>query len=381
MLLVLALCAPVRAQHADVFVYQSEGKLITTRDGATQRVFSNLFDFFGHPFGNTSLPKAFVGDDPGFQTNDSPIAGASTLPLDEILSADFLPFQLPNGSAGNVLHWDFDSGDVDFAQMPSGHFFNVTDVSGDDSFFLTGSADSLNGVLLGIVSNSGDIHEHISWRLDDGDSNSATDPSNGVYLMMMQLHMNGIESSDPFAVMLNSTDISIADQNAAIDWVENNFDSINILGDSLVGDFDNDGSLEIDDIDQLVAVVAGQTGDLQFDLNGDGMLTLADVNEWRAIAGAANLPSMNPYLAGDATLDGVVDASDFNRWNGSKFTSTAAWSAGDFNADGVVDASDFNVWNSQKFQTSDQAMAVPEPGHLCFVYIFFSFVLFVRGLR
>ena len=51
----------------------------------------------------------------------------------------------------------------------------------------------------------------------------------------------------------------------------------------------------------------------------------------------------------------MVDASDFNVWNGSKFTSTSNWTSGDFNSDGVVDASDFNVWNGNKFTSSDSA--------------------------
>ena len=66
--------------------------------------------------------------------------------------------------------------------------------------------------------------------------------------------------------------------------------------------------------------------------------------------------SGNPYLLGDANLDGVVDTSDFNVWTSNKFTSVAAWSAGDFNADGAVDISDFNIWNTTKFTSSnDQA--------------------------
>jgi hypothetical protein len=67
-----------------------------------------------------------------------------------------------------------------------------------------------------------------------------------------------------------------------------------------------------------------------------------------------------PYLIGDATLDGVVDVSDFNSWNANKFTTIAAWCSGDFNADGVVDVSDFNDWNANKFTSAD-AMLVPEP--------------------
>ena len=45
-------------------------------------------------------------------------------------------------------------------------------------------------------------------------------------------------------------------------------------------------------------------------------------------------------------------------WNSNKFTSVAAWCSGDFNADGVVDISDFNVWNGNKFTASDASAVV-----------------------
>jgi hypothetical protein len=40
---------------------------------------------------------------------------------------------------------------------------------------------------------------------------------------------------------------------------------------------------------------------------------------WLSLAGAANLPSGNAYLPGDATLDGFVDGSDFGIWNANQF--------------------------------------------------------------
>ncbi len=129
------------------------------------------------------------------------------------------------------------------------------------------------------------------------------------------------------------------------------------------GDFDLDGDLDGEDIDALVANIAGNMPELGFDMNGDGSIDQADLTEWLTVAGAANLDSGNPYLFGDANLDGTVDTSDFNLWNANKFTSTAAWTAGDFTANGVVDTSDFNVWNNNKFTSSGSPVGslVPEP--------------------
>ena len=78
-------------------------------------------------------------------------------------------------------------------------------------------------------------------------------------------------------------------------------------------------------------------------------------------------------LPGDANLDGVVDGSDFNRWNSNKFTSNGTWKNGDFNCDGFVDGSDFNSWNANKFSSLDTTV-VPEPSSL------FAFGILSAGL-
>lgn len=72
----------------------------------------------------------------------------------------------------------------------------------------------------------------------------------------------------------------------------------------------------------------------------------------------------NPYLMGDANLDGSVNASDLNdmarNWN----QEVARWSAGDFNADGIVDARDLNkiglMWQ-QSIPVAASPESVPEP--------------------
>ena len=71
-----------------------------------------------------------------------------------------------------------------------------------------------------------------------------------------------------------------------------------------------------------------------------------------AIAGAANLPSGNPYLLGDADLNGVVDFLDFNIWAANRFTSDPSYCSGDFDASGVIDFLDFNIWAANRFQSS-----------------------------
>ncbi len=133
------------------------------------------------------------------------------------------------------------------------------------------------------------------------------------------------------------------------------------------GDFNGDGMFDCIDVDSLVFEIVNQTGAGDFDLNTDGVVDVSDLDEWLSIAGAAELPSGNPFLHGDANLDGVVDGLDFNAWNAHKFTAVAAWCSGDFSADGIVDGGDFIIWNANKFQSADALNAVPEPGGICLV--------------
>ncbi len=118
-------------------------------------------------------------------------------------------------------------------------------------------------------------------------------------------------------------------------------------------DFDGMNGCNIDDIDAMVMEIAAGTNSSLYDLTNDGLVNLADRDQWLADAGALNLTSGNPYLLGDSNLDGVVDGQDFIIWNANKFMSTGKWSQADWNADGVTDGQDFIIWNGNKFQSSD----------------------------
>ena len=130
------------------------------------------------------------------------------------------------------------------------------------------------------------------------------------------------------------------------------------------GDFNRDRQWDCADVNALVEEIATGGQQATFDLNGDAVVDDKDVTWWLAEAGWHNLPSQKPYLWGDATLDGVVDTSDFNAWNANKFASTTdipGWCQGNFSLDNAVDVSDFNIWNANKFTSADGITMVPEP--------------------
>lgn len=124
-------------------------------------------------------------------------------------------------------------------------------------------------------------------------------------------------------------------------------------------DFDGMNGCDLVDIDLLVAEIVAGTDGGAFDGAGDGLVDLADRDQWLIEAGALNLMSGNAYLLGDANLDAVVDGQDFIVWNSHKFTTTGLWSQADWNADGITDGQDFIIWNTHEFQASDAAVIRP----------------------
>ena len=130
-------------------------------------------------------------------------------------------------------------------------------------------------------------------------------------------------------------------------------------------DFDQSGVCDCADVDMLSAEIANGGTNLLFDVDGSGGVNFNDLAQWLVDAGArpehAATTGGNPFLLGDANLDGVVDGQDFMVWDANKFTDSDAYCDGDFNADGLINGQDFLIWNSNKFQSADSigGKAVP----------------------
>ncbi len=141
---------------------------------------------------------------------------------------------------------------------------------------------------------------------------------------------------------------------------------LSIAASNLNCDFNGDSSCNGADIDLLVMEIAGGGSNLLYDINGDALIDINDVNTWLSDAGTQNIGA--GYLGADANLDGVVDGQDFVVWNSNKFSNTGKWSMADFDASGVTDGVDFIKWNTLKFMSSDALLgsatspaSVPEP--------------------
>ncbi|MEQ9460523.1 MAG: trypsin-like serine protease [Phycisphaeraceae bacterium] len=112
---------------------------------------------------------------------------------------------------------------------------------------------------------------------------------------------------------------------AFLDWI----DDYVPLG--LPGDIDGDGLLTAADID-LIAAGFGSANPL-LDLNSSGLVTSADVDAWLVLAGSAR---------GDANLDLAVDLIDLSILASGFGGSADGWADADFNADGLVDLIDLS---------------------------------------
>ncbi len=128
----------------------------------------------------------------------------------------------------------------------------------------------------------------------------------------------------------------------------------------LLGDFNRDGELDVNDLEALTAEVQAGSTDLQFDVDGNDIVDTNDRSVW--------ITDIKNTFIGDANLDGQVNAEDLNALALSwRSTTATSWSQGDFNADGSVNASDLNElalhWRSG-VAAAASAPAVPEPSSL-----------------
>jgi hypothetical protein len=135
-----------------------------------------------------------------------------------------------------------------------------------------------------------------------------------------------------------------------------------VLPSGVDADFDNDGQIDIADIDLLYGEFAAGTNNGAFDLDGNGLVDNGDLTAWLSEAGAARSYT-DAVLLGDTDLNGKVDAADLNNlgvnWQANDATS---WSQGDFNHDQLVNAQDLNdLGINWLADVRPAAAAVPEP--------------------
>ena len=129
-------------------------------------------------------------------------------------------------------------------------------------------------------------------------------------------------------------------------------------------DLDGNGTCGLADVDALTSAIIRGSMESRFDLNADSLVSVGDLHEWLSMAATENGFS-EPYLPGDADLDGTVGAADLNQVALNWRSAVDRWNEGDFNADGMVDAGDLNSlalnWR-ESISAAAATSAVPESG-------------------
>lgn len=104
---------------------------------------------------------------------------------------------------------------------------------------------------------------------------------------------------------------------------------------AILGDFNDSGMLDVDDINMLVSEVASRANNVPFDLNEDGNVNADDIHVW--------VKDLRNTWIGDSDLSGEFNSGDFvTIFGAGKFEQDvdANWSEGDWTGDLRFDSSD-----------------------------------------
>lgn len=149
--------------------------------------------------------------------------------------------------------------------------------------------------------------------------------------------------------------------------------AVELFNFQVTGDWNLNGILDVGDLDLLASNVAAGSQDLQYDINGDQAVTVADADlflEW------------TNRLPGDADFDGRVGFGDFLTMSLNFGANDRLWSQGDFEIDGHVGFGDFLAL-STNFGQSTEAANVPEPSssHYMLLLVFLCMTRRLSAIR
>lgn len=148
-------------------------------------------------------------------------------------------------------------------------------------------------------------------------------------------------------------------------------------GAGLLGDFNNDGELNVLDIESLSQEVRAQSNDSRFDVNNDQLVNGEDRRVW--------VRDLKNTWFGDANFDGEFNSGDFvTVFTAGLYESEeqADWSQGDWNGDGRFNTSDFvTAFSDGGYELGVRPPAVPEPSSAILIFGGFAIVLLRRRTR
>ncbi len=297
----------------------------------------------------------------------------------------------PNGSVS--VTWTFDVAGatglgLSFDVAGMGDFEGTANSSGNpafaDTFLITAAFDG--GTASEIVFGTGDDEGSLTYTLEAGTEVTLNDP----FLIGTPTGDGGVTDGAVINNEFQNLSFAIPGSGSSLELVLTarfdggseslGVDNLVISGGGsldLTGDFDNDGDVDIDDIDayggNIDTAVTPATSDL--DLNGDNQITLDDLTIHVETYVMTSNGQVGTKL-GDANLDGAVDVlTDAATVVNNLSTSVGSYELGDFDKSGDVavltDAAIVvnNLGFSNEPGASVAASAVPEPGSLALLAV------------
>jgi hypothetical protein len=145
-----------------------------------------------------------------------------------------------------------------------------------------------------------------------------------------------------------------------------------------LGDFNDDGTIDVVDIDLLTAAINDGPFDKRFDLDFDGRLSEADRRIW--------IEKIKRTFIGDSNLDGEFNSADFvTEFQASEYEddldANSTWADGDWNGDFEFNSRDlvYAFTDAHYEQGPRETVAVPEPAGLAVGVLLFLFAFEHRG--
>ncbi|MEM1445889.1 MAG: hypothetical protein AAGF84_07535 [Planctomycetota bacterium] len=288
-------------QHVDAIPYALDGKIEVGRFNVDSGGVLPMNRVFAEPL--ESIQPSFHGvNAPGFfSIPDFPLLPNAALSLDIPAVTDPVSPDQPR----NALYWG-GAGDVAFGDLPDGHEVEVR-FSRFVSIYADGGSADVAGEILNFTGDNGTIHEHVGFRARGAEGGA---PDDGFYLLPVQLHQPGLESSDVFYFLFNGKyerdeqneiifdgflpQVDIDAQALAVDYLEALLAGV---GSGVLGDYDDSGAVEQGDLNLVLNNWGLTRGDWA---NADGFSTTSvDQEELNLVLnnwGASSAPS----LAGSA---------------------------------------------------------------------------------
>jgi hypothetical protein len=366
--------SPLAAFHADIFLVQQNGTLLTGRGASDPG--SGGVPQVGVRFHVNDIAGLvpFVDTNPGFSAEDaadSIFVGNQYQPLpgNRTIGFDLRSFRVADGPAANLFFWN-GSGNVVFQPVTNPTDYLEVRSGSLGSALATGSANDITGFDFASTDSTGFLHSHLVFDFDT-DNNASTAATTGVYMASFSFNTdldgNGQrEVARPhYMAWFNGPPgtLKTAAMAAVSSFLGSNFAELRLHGDlSPVGDDDlPDDLLDSRDLDALLGAIHTGSLDLLFDLNSDSLINDADLQ---------TLLGLLDSQLGDANLDGLVNAADLADWH-SNYGSPGGWADGDFSGNALVDGQDYLLWQRNCTNAADTVgtLVVPEPCTWCLSWL------------